>query len=85
MGKHEDQIRDRVTRLTVEEIKTLRSKSDYLNRLSDEDIRVLRGNLRRLRRDGYSDSQISNAFGVDKKIVRLLFDIKPLEAPDIRG
>lgn len=77
--RHEAQIRDRVTRLTVEDIKTLRSQNDHLNSLTDEEIRILRGEMRRLKRDGYANERIAYLTGTDETIVGLLFGIRQLE------
>lgn len=70
---------DKITRLTVEDIATLRSQSEDLDQLDDEGIRMLRGQMRRLKRDGYSNSEIANITGKSEDVVRLLFRIRQLE------
>lgn len=84
--RHEAQIRDRVTRLTKEDLEVIRSKNEpRLNDLTDEDIRILRGEMRRMKRDGYSIEDIARITDCSEEVVHLLFEIRQLEVEDVEN
>jgi hypothetical protein len=68
---------DRQYRLNDDDIKMLREQNeDRINMLSEEDLRILRGYMHKLKRDGYSREEIGEYTDSNQNVVRLLLDTK---------